>query len=345
MKVLVILEFGIPPYRDFLFKFLSENENISELLIVHTGQKFPEFNYKYPNILVSTIKIGNFYFHKKVAKLIKEYDVIISSFHKFRPMCWLPMIWNKNKKWILWMTGVGNNKYPVTNKLFRSYFISKASSLIVYTDQAKNDVINSWNISANRIKVSNNTLLINNAEYSTESRGYFLYVGRIQKRKGLLKALKACSDLRKNYNIDIPFVVVGDGEYKRVVKDYAKKNHIEDLVKLYPGTYDDKVLKKFYSKAIAYLSPDHVGLGVVQSFAYGIPVMTCRNKLHAEEFNYCSDDNSFLYENDQLLLHSIMNAFLKKDLSYTKGINSYSYYLKHLDYNIMNEAFLKAILL
>lgn len=344
MKVLVILEFGIPPYRDFLFKFLNEQPEINDMLIVHTGQKFPKFNYSYKTLEVDTFRLKNFYFHKDTIRLIKDYDVIITSFNIYRPVCWLPLVWMKNKKWILWMPGIGRNNFPLINKNFRKLFINRATSLIVYTEQAKLDVNTKWKIPYSKIKVSNNTLMIDNAELTKDERYYFLYVGRIQERKGLIKSLKCCYELKKNYDLDIPLIFVGDGEYKKVLEKYVNEKKLNKLVSFYPGTFVEENLKNNFKNAIAYLSPDHVGLGVVHSFSYGIPIMTCKDKLHAEEYNYCDENNSYLYESDDDLKYCIKNAYINRSKSILKGKKAYSYYVENLDYKIMNNVFLKAII-
>lgn len=343
MKVLIILEFGIPPYRDFLFKFLNEQPEITDFLVVHTGQKFPRFDYSYQTLEVETYRFINIYFHKDILHLIKEYDIIISSFHVFRPMCWLPLIWFNKKKWILWMTGIGRNNFPNLNRFFRTYFIDKANSLIVYTNQARNKVIKEWGLPPEKVKVSNNTLKVENAGLIQEDKKYFLYVGRIQERKGLMKSLETIYKLRENFDISIPFIIVGDGDYKKVLLEFVEKNNMGDLISFYPGTYSDNELKSYYKNAITYLSPDHVGLGVVHSFSYGIPIMTCKNKPHAEEFNYCNDQNSFLYERDEDLYNCIKVVFQNKGGSVIKGRSAYSFYKENLDYQIMNQTFLKAI--
>ena len=47
MKVLFILEAGIPEYRNFLFERLAKENQISELLILHTGRLYNgQGNYK-----------------------------------------------------------------------------------------------------------------------------------------------------------------------------------------------------------------------------------------------------------------------------------------------------------
>ncbi|MEX2395946.1 MAG: hypothetical protein WD491_02930, partial [Balneolales bacterium] len=195
MKVLVLLEFGIPPYRDFLFRYLNELPFIDKFTICHTGQRFEDRKYSYDHIHVPTFNLSELTIHKGIIKKIKSHDLIISSFNIHRPMCWLPMLFT-NKPWILWGPGLGRNKLNIINRLIRKPFIKRARKFIVYTEEAKQELIKQWKIDEHKLSVANNTLYVPNAEYSTGKRKYLLYVGRLQKRKGLENVLCALYKLK-----------------------------------------------------------------------------------------------------------------------------------------------------
>lgn len=342
MKVLVLLEFGIPPYRDFLFRYLSCQKGISKFLVVHTGQKFKDREVDYPTKKVETVDVYNFSIHRNILSLINEFDVIITSFNIYRPLCWLPMLW-KNKKWILWGSGIGSNKWSRLNRFIRMPFINRSSRFIVYTKSAKNELQNIWGVDSTKIAVANNTLYVSNSGVSQATRRYLLYVGRVQQRKGLLNVLEAIQKLKKECSLNVPFVIVGDGDYKKVLKEYVKKNCLEKLVSFYPGTFDEEKLKYYFESALCYVSPNKVGLGVVHAFSYGIPVLTRIAEDHGREFSYCSEDNSFLYETHDMLPIMIKEIVQNPELSYKKGRHGFYYYRDHLDHTHMNQIFLDAI--
>lgn len=342
MKVLILLEFGIPPYRDFLFRFINEQEGISDFLVVHTGQKFEEWDYSYPVKRVKTVDFRHLSIHRGILPLIDQYDVVISSFNIYRPLCWLPMLWKK-KPWILWGPGLGRNRLDRLNRIIRLPFIRRASKFIVYTHSAKEELVVNWGIEEEKIAVANNTLYVSNAGFSEEPRNYLLYVGRIQPRKGILKVLEAIRHLRAESGLDVPFVIVGDGDHKTELEEYVARNNISDLVQFQPGTFDDSTLKEYFARALCYVSPDHVGLGVVHSFSYGVPVVTSTEKDHAREFSYCSHLNSFLYGADSELPEIIRKIVRNPELSAEKGRVGYRYYKEHLDYRHMNKVFLDSL--
>src|SRR5690625_953205 len=343
MKVLVLLEFGIPPYRDFLFRHLSSMKEVTDFLVVHTGQKFQDFNHPYNSQEVRTNDFHHLSLHRDVLPLIDRFDLVISSFNIYRPMCWLPMIW-KRKKWILWGPGLGRNRLNWMNKLIRMPFIQRCCKFIVYTSSAKNELVERWAIDGSKILVANNTLFIPNAEYNSHTkRDYLLYVGRIQERKGLVKVLQALRILKQQRGIHIPFVIVGDGPYKKVLQEYVHKHGQEDQVHFYKETFDENTLRKYLSKALCYVSPDHVGLGVVHAFSYGVPVLTSTIKEHAREYQYCNKENSILYSADSELPNEIANLHENPSLSYQRGKSGYEFYKDHLSHHHMNEIFSDAV--
>lgn len=341
MKVLVLLEFGIPPYRDFLFKYLKALPFIKKLTIVHTGQRFEEFNHDYDSFRVPTFDFYELTIHKGVLEHIKSHDIIISSFNINRPLCWLPMLLYR-KPWILWGPGLGRNKWNFMNRLIRKPFIYRANKFIVYTEEAKKELVERWQVDEEKLSVAYNTLYVSNSENTSENREYLLYVGRLQQRKGIERVLYALYRLKQR-KIILHFVILGDGEIKADLEKLVQDLGIEQQVTFRPATFDDAVLKKVFSSALAYVSPDHIGLGVVHSFAYGVPVMTCSNKEHAREFGYCSNDNSFLYEKDEQLDETIEKLASNPGDSYQKGKMGYEYYKEKLSHHHMEKVFLDAI--
>ena len=77
------------------------------------------------------------------------------------------------------------------------------------------------------------------------------------------------------------------------LRELVRELDLESQVEFFLN-FDDFVLKSHFSNAIAYVSPGHVGLGVVHAFAYGVPVITISSFKHAPEFSYCSVSNSYL---------------------------------------------------
>jgi glycosyltransferase involved in cell wall biosynthesis len=291
---LLILEYGIPHYRNFLFEYF--NQYFQNFSILHSGERFqPDFNFS--NKKGKNIKIrGEFslVFFNPID--ILKSDVVISTFNIYKPHTWFWILLFPWKKWVLWGQGLGKSNLKIL-KLFRKLIIQISTGYVVYTEKGKQNLVENG-VNPDKISVAFNTLNINNHEL-TKGQDYFLYVGRIQERKGLEKAIKACIDM------GFKLMIVGDG----ILKEKFKKEYgnFQNII-FREGIYDEDVLKSIFSNAMAYVSPDHVGLGVVHSFAYGVPVITNKTKEHAPEFEYCNDQNSYLYDNDSQLEYVLKDA-------------------------------------
>lgn len=171
---------------------------------------------------------------------------------------------------------------------------------------------------------------INNCELTSDEAKYFLFVGRLQPRKELDKVLFELQF------IDAKLLIVGDGDLKNDLLNLVRKYQIENKVEFLPGIFKEEDLKKLFKNAIAYISPGAVGLGVVHSFAYGVPVITSTlDKNHGPEFSYLNENNSYLYEND--LLSQMKLAMDDENLRNAKKKEAYDFYSNSLSFeNVIN---------
>jgi glycosyltransferase involved in cell wall biosynthesis len=87
---------------------------------------------------------------------------------------------------------------------------------------------------------------------------------------------------------DIPgfrLVVVGDGEQRGYVEHAAANRPYADYI----GPKFGKDLAKELKQSSLMLMPGHVGLGVLDAFAAGLPVVTALGMAHSPEFEYLED--------------------------------------------------------
>lgn len=322
---ILILEYGIPHYRKFLFQ--NFEKSFDQFEIIHSGERFPDED-SFSAYKGKTIKVnGDLSFTLfNPLKLLKA-DVIISTFNIYKPHTYIWVLLMPWKKWILWGQGIGESKFkPLI--FFRKLVIKISKGYVIYTKEGKQKLM-SHNIHSSKISVAGNTLSINNHQITTGS-DYYVYVGRLQERKGLEKAIESCIKL------DLKFIIVGDGDIKDQLEiKYAKYNNI--IFK--EGIYDEERLKAIFSKAIAYLSPYNVGLGVVHSFAYGVPIITSKAINIAPEFAYCNDTNSYLYENDNDLIQILKEANENKAERNKKSESAYSFFTENLSSESMIKSF------
>lgn len=341
MRVLFILEFGIPKYRNFLFERLEEEEEISDLLVLHSGIKHSsKGSYKSKKLkFVGNEKLG---FHIGLMKYLFKYDVVVSSYNLRIISCWLPVF--LRDKWIFWGKGLEGSGNLFINTL-RKISAKKASKILVYNQYKKEELVKATSISSQKVVAYNNTVFISNPGVNLKIKEkYFLYFGRIQERKGLRELLIQYKQYVDNANFEdsLKLRFVGDGQYKDELQMEVKKISLINKVEFYPGVYDDEAIKGHFLYAKAYVSPYNVGLGIVNSLAYGIPVVTCKAPQVGPEFHYLNEENSFIIDNISHL-NSVMKDLASSDLAEINR-SCYRYYSENLSSDYMYNQFYNTII-
>jgi glycosyltransferase involved in cell wall biosynthesis len=152
----------------------------------------------------------------------------------------------------------------------------------------------------------------------------------LQERKKIEELLIAFSKIKDRVSNEVGVTIVGSGEIKEKLERVVKIENIVDRVTFLEQTVDEIELKQLFSKSLAYVSPGHVGLGVLHAFAYGAPVVTQRHNQHAPEVaNIKNNMNGILYEGGTKELAEIMLRLANENgFAMKLGNNAYEYYQK-----------------
>lgn len=101
-----------------------------------------------------------------------------------------------------------------------------------------------------------------------------LFVGRMDKRKGLDYLLKAYKSLKEKYS-NIRLIAVGDGYSRQDYEEFVKENNLKDVT--FTGYVNDKELPMYYSTCDILCAPsvsdESFGLVIGESMATGKPVV------------------------------------------------------------------------
>jgi len=336
MKILFVQP-GCPEYRYKFFELMSEK--FKGMGILHFWDNCFDKN---SNFLIDELNTSKFSFKgihiiKKLELLIDPYDVIVVGFdpHWINAFL-LPLI--SKKKIVYWGHGLGKNW---AMRLFRLSMFKSSSALVTYNEYDRNVLVTDKGLDGKKIFTANNTIHINNSEdLSNSDKKYFLYVGRLQLRKELDLVIRCIAKL-KNLGVDALFYILGDGEVeKKRLLSLSKELEIESQIKFLNGTTDDIILKNVFRNAIAYISPGHVGLGVLHSFAYGVPVITFKERDHAPEFhNIVNKVNGFISNEEDL--KSILT--MPKNRFQEMGARAFIHYRDNASISLMVNGFVQAI--
>jgi glycosyltransferase involved in cell wall biosynthesis len=170
-----------------------------------------------------------------------------------------------------------------------------AYETVVYTDNQRNELAHRYP----RLRVASAP----NALYSSKdiaaaelARGDldFIYVGRmdIDKRPALLlDAFREAVGRGLTANL----VFVGEGSEMQYLKNQATSYNLSNRV-TFTGTINDQnQLRYFYERAIASVSPGYVGLSLIQSLSFGVPMLIAADEAHSPEIAAAKDGENCIF--------------------------------------------------
>lgn len=168
-----------------------------------------------------------------------------------------------------------------------------ADTVIAISEQTKTDIINFLDIDESKIEVvyqgcdpmflkevTQKQQIEAAGKYNLPNQ-YILNVGTIEKRKNALAVVKALHE----YNIDIPFVIIGKKtEYQEEIEKYVLKHKMENRVKIYNQIpFTD--FPAIYRQASLFIYPsvfEGFGIPIIEALSTGIPVVTTRGGCFSE---------------------------------------------------------------
>lgn len=174
---------------------------------------------------------------------------------------------------------------------YRNWFpryARKASHLLTVSEFTRQDVIQLYGISPEKISVAGNgspdaffvvpeTERIAVRERYTQGRPYFIYAGAIQPRKNLDNLLRAYDAFRLKSGMDVCLVLTGRKawNFSEVIQTYDAMRFREDVI--FTGYISDAELNALYngSLALTYVSRfEGFGLPILEAMNAGTAVIT-----------------------------------------------------------------------
>ncbi len=153
-------------------------------------------------------------------------------------------------------------------------------------------------------------------------RPFFLFVGRLEKIKGLQNIIPIFKE-KQNYDL----LIAGDGEYMENLKDLASDSpNIKFL-----GRVEQNRLRNLYRDAIAVIVPsiclETFGIIIIEAFSMKTPVIV--NNLGALPEVIEDSRGGFIYNTPSELVEALESLAKKPELRNELGNNGYSAFLKY----------------
>ena len=167
-------------------------------------------------------------------------------------------------------------------------YLNTAHQIATVSEYSKQDIINSYGISENKIDVVFNAAkscfktLSSDAKTKVKQqishgKNYFLYVGSLHPRKNLNNLILAFDAFKKQSQSDVKLVVVGEvmwqsEKFSDLLNNLAYSNEI-----IFTGRKSDSELSEILGAALALTYVpffEGFGIPIVEAFASGVPVIT-----------------------------------------------------------------------
>jgi glycosyltransferase involved in cell wall biosynthesis len=341
MIKLLIFQNALPHYR---IDFYNELSKRYEVYVVHSGVPTDSKKINFKEIVIKKIKFGSFSFQKGIFKVVERIspDKIISMFDITHPSPFILLLFKKYRKIFIWW-GLDKGRSSIALKI-KLLFAKLNIPIIFYHREIKKKFVE-LGVPKKSCFIGNNTFHVEARKkaYKNE-KNYFLFVGTLDKRKGLDICINAFKKVTKKYNTNIKFIIIGDGdEYSNLLK-LVSSLKLEKQIGLIGRINNTDELARYYENAIASVSYGQAGLSVLQSFAYGVPYITCEDAISGGEHkNIVHKVNGLLFDNQYSIEDAMHDLILDKDFTLKLGKNAYNYYSKFCTIEEMAKGFHEAI--
>lgn len=224
-----------------------------------------------------------------------KFLVILKKIHKFNPECKVIIIQHHFE--YLAQSYINPKRYLL--KIAEKYMLGNSDFIITPNQYSYNIAVDKLNIDKSKMyKIENSFNKNKKYELTKYKKGFLLYVGTIEYRKGIHILIQALAEI-KELNFHMHFV----GKYSESNSYFVKlkrmilKSGLKDKITFYGRITDDE-LNELYKKAEVFVFPslnEGYGLVILEAMAHGLPVIAFDNT--AMPLTVIDQVNGFLVKN------------------------------------------------
>lgn len=205
-------------------------------------------------------------------------------------------------------------------KILRHLILRNADFCIACSSKSREKLIK-WNVPKEKIQV---ILLTSDIKKYKESRNKhdimnnhrLLYVGSIEKRKGIDLLIKAIKNIPNSERITLNIVGNGDAAFIDSILELIKKEEIKANI-VFSGFLEGEELIKAYQSADLFVFPsrsDCYGLVLVEAYCAGLPIVTSIYADGAYDVVKEGVNGKFVNPYDSTEFSSAMSEVLNRDI-------------------------------
>ena len=312
---------GVFQYTMSVIRSLDQNETINEL-IVYTNNKALNFN----NIKVVYIQHNNFLFYLSFffgminfypKLLFKSLDLLIAPSYS-------PLLFLSKPKFIFTLHDLQEFYYPeyfrkevlIWRDFMYKRLIKLAYRIITESHYVKNDIINYYKNSINKVVVIESPPYFNKEEIkkSPYNFPYIFFPAQFWKHKNHIRVLEAFNEIKTSHP-EIKLVLTGSKsrEYKNIQKKVVNLELLNEVV--FKGPIPQNEMSTYFSNAKLILAPtlyESISIPVFEAFKYQVPV--CASSIFAIKDQVGNAGLLFDPEDTASIAEAIKNGLSNKKL-------------------------------
>lgn len=334
-SILFVLDHKLHHYRAPLFDRLGQYFNV---VVCHRGPMLAG-SYKFTQTVLHYYSVGPFEFVRRLGSL-DNYDAVVFM-QNLRilniysaPFC--------RKKAALLFWGIGTSSASGLGS--ESWVSVQVRNLVMWAYNgtalySEFPLTRYWKVCREKVSIVGNSVVSDGVDTSSEYKEYFLFIGSLDKRKGLdllLDSFNAAVSINK----DLKLLIAGGGPELSALQQMVNRYGLQDCVHFLGPVYDSELKLKLFKKAFCVISPLQAGLSVVESFSYGVPFVTSSRAISGGESMSIKDGvNGVLFEDSSELSDIILSFKDGRRSSAMLGRSAYCLYREELAFDFYVQRF------
>lgn len=291
MKILILDNSGLTSNGNDFCVDNKTGEFAKELLeldndVTFFGQKFPQNNNTNHTFKIKENGISVKGLFRKNNKIINYFSLYLNVLPEILKSDFIYFFYPTAFKFLPFIVKIFGKKYGVYIRGMKDFDsnIAKMTFKNASVVLTVSDIFTNY-INANIKKIANTIRpmmfysfedIINNKNLKKQDTLQILFLGRLDKDKGLFELVNAMNIL-KIQNLKIHLNIVGVGEYLNELKELIKKYNLENYITYKGAVYGKELIKNEYMNANVYILPTyHEGFPrtLYESMIYATPIIT-----------------------------------------------------------------------
>ena len=353
-KKLIIVQHIIPEYR--LRFFESLRNSLRDQFVLWSGNESFDLTVKHNETITVDKSLQQYFFlGRRIMIQLLDWqayltkNVLVLELNPRILSTWPLLIIRRLflRKTVLWGHAWSRAGRKSKTELIRHLMRCLANEIITYTEQQKTEL--NLKMPRKTIRASSNALLYKKEIKSVindDMPKNIIYVGRLITDKKVTSLVTSFERILSLLPQKSNLIIVGSGPESLNIKKFIEANELSSRVLLFDAIFDNERLANLYAGSLVSVSPGYVGLNIIQSFSYGVPMVLSKNEPHSPEIEASKDGSNVVYfesERENALDQALLKVFENKKFWIAQRFEIHRFCKSHYSIERMCEPFLEAV--